>query len=144
MNSFGQVIGVNTAIIAPAQGICFAIAANTAQYIVSKLIREGKIKRAYLGIGGRNTTISTRVKRYNQLIVESGALITFVDPKSSAYNAELVEGDIIIGFNGENVRGIDDLHRLLTEEQIGQRIQLEVLRKGKLMTLFVTPAELEN
>lgn len=144
MNSFGQVIGVNTAIIAPAQGICFAIAANTAQFIVSKLIREGKIKRAYLGIGGRNTTISTRVKRYNQLIVESGALITFVDPKSSAYNAELLEGDIIIGFNGENVRSIDDLHRLLTEEQIGQRIQLEVLRQGKLTTLFVVPDEMEN
>lgn len=144
MNSLGQVIGVNTAIIAPAQGICFAIAANTAQYIVSKLIREGKIKRAFLGIGGRDTTLSTRVKRYNQLIVASGALITFVDDQSQAYNSELQEGDIIVGFNGENVRSIDDLHRLLTEERIGHRIQLEVLRQGKLTTLFVIPAEMEN
>lgn len=144
MNSQGQVIGVNTAIIAPAQGICFAIAANTVQYIVDKLIREGKVKRAFLGIGGRDTKLSTRIKRYNQLMVESGALITFIDGKTRADNAELQEGDIIVGFNGENVRSIDDLHRLLTEDCIGHHIQLEVIRQGVLINIFVTPAEMEN
>ncbi len=144
LDSGGLVMGVNTAIIAPAQGICFAVASNTAAYITGKLILDGAITRAYLGVGGRDVALTTRIIRYNQLVVNSGALITYVEADSEAHNAELKEGDIIVAFNGENVKGIDDLHKLLTEDQIGKRIQLQVLRRGLLTKILVIPALLKN
>ena len=144
MNSFGEVIGVNTAIINSAQGICFAVASDLAAYIVGKLIMDGKVRRGFIGIGGQTIRFNPRVVKRYQLEVNSGVQVQSIEADVPAYNSELNNGDIIIGLNDLKIHSIDDLHKFLDEKTIGQALQLEVIRKGKKEKLRVIPAELKN
>ncbi len=141
VNSRGDVIGVNTAIIAGAQGLCFAIAANTAQYVVGRLIRDGRIRRSYVGVAGQNAPIARQIVRFYSLPVSSGVVVATIEPHSPAARSLLREGDIIIGLDGHSVSSIDQLHRLLTEERIGHEAQLTVIRRTDKLEIAVTPAE---
>lgn len=141
VNSRGEVIGVNTAIIMPAQGICFAIAMNTAKFVAGRLIKDGRIRRSYLGVAGQDVPIHRRLVRFYDLQVESGILVISVETNSPAQKAGVREGDIIVGFNGQAVAGIDALHRLLTEKQVGVRSQLTVMRDSAKLGLDVVPEE---
>jgi len=140
----GEVIGINTATILPAQGLCFAIASNTAQLVAGKLIRDGRIRRSYLGVGGQNVPIPRAVARINQLAVTSGVFVTSVEPSSPALAAGLKDGDVIVAFANEAVTGVDDLHRLLTEDRIGTPAPLAVLHAAERLTLTVTPTEIRE
>jgi len=144
LNSFGEVIGVNTAIIASGQGLCFAVTSNLAEYIVGKLIIDGKVRRGIIGIAGQTVRFNSRVIQRFQLEVKSGVQVQQIENKSAAYNSELQNGDIIIGLNTAKINSIDDLHKLLDEESIGQTTELEVLRKGRKEKIKVIPAELKN
>jgi S1-C subfamily serine protease len=135
----GRVIGVNTAMIMPAQGICFAIAANTASFVMGKLIHEGRIRRAYLGVAGQNVPLHRRVVRYHDLPHETGVFVVSTEPDSPAAAAGLRDGDLIVAYGEEPIAGIDDLHRLLTEEQAGVASALTVIRDLKKLTLSVQP-----
>lgn len=143
VNTLGEVVGINTAIILPAQGICFAVASSTARYVVSKLITEGKVKRGYLGVAGQVINLPLRVVNYNKLAVKSGILVLNAEADGTAYNAEIENGDIIIGFNGQPVAKIEDLHKVLHEKTIGQKLSVEVLRRGFKQTVQVIPGELK-
>ncbi|WP_041974807.1 S1C family serine protease [Pyrinomonas methylaliphatogenes] len=141
VNSRGEVIGVNTAMILPAQGICFATAIDTAKFVASRLIRDGRVRRSYIGIAGQNVTLPRRLVRHYNLSTESGVLIVSFEKDSPAQRAGLVEGDCIIGFDGQVVSGIDDLHKLLTDERVGRRVPVTVLRRGERLTFDIVPAE---
>ena len=141
VNSRGEVIGVNTAIIAGAQGLCFAIAANTAQYVVGRLIRDGRIRRSYVGVAGQNAPVMRQIVRYYGLAISSGVLVATIEPHSPAAKSLLREGDLIIGLDGRDIPSIDQLHRFLTEERIGQETTLTVIRGTDKLEIAVTPAE---
>jgi S1-C subfamily serine protease len=141
VNSRGEVIGVNTAVIAGAQGLCFAIAANTAQFVVGRLIRDGRIRRSYMGVAGQNTPILRQIVRFHGLPVASGVLVATIEPDSPASKSVLQEGDIVIALDGHDVSGIDQLHRLLTEERIGKATAITVIRRTEKIEITVTPAE---
>ena len=141
VNSRGEVIGVNTAMIAAAQGIAFAIAINTAQFVASRLIRDGKIRRSVIGVAGQNVALPRRITRYYGLPAESGILVVSIEPHSAAQQAGLREGDVIVEFDGQPVAAIDDLHRLLTEARVGAHLPLTVLRRAERLVLDVVPAE---
>ena len=141
VNSRGAVIGVNTAIIAGAQGLCFAIASNTAQYVVGRLIRDGRIRRSYIGVAGQNAPIARQIVRFYGLDVSSGVVVAAIEPQSPAARSLLREGDIVIALDGHSVSSIDQLHRLLTETLIGQVAQLTVIRRTEKLEVAVTPAE---
>jgi S1-C subfamily serine protease len=135
----GQVIGINTAMIMPAQGICFAIAANTAGFVMGKLIHEGRIRRAYLGVGGQTVPLHRRVVRFHDLATESGVFVVSVETNSPAARAGLREGDLIVAYGDKPISGIDDLHRMLTEEQAGVGATMMIIRELKKQTLQVEP-----
>jgi S1-C subfamily serine protease len=137
----GEVVGVNTAIIPMAQGICFAIPSNTAQFVAIRLMREGRVRRSYVGVGGMNVPIQRRVVRFHRLETETAVMVTHVEPSSPAAAGGLRDGDTIVGFCGQAVSGIDDLHRLLTEDRVGVACELVVLRGVEKITLAITPAE---
>src|SRR5947208_10515813 len=137
VNGRGEIIGVNTAVISLAQGICFAIGINTAKFVAGRLIKDGKIRRGYIGVGGQTVPLPRRLIRYHQLPVETGILVVTVEPNSPAQHAGLVEGDVIVGFAGRPVAGIDDLHRLLAEEQLGVQSTLTVLRRADRIELEI-------
>jgi len=141
VNSQGEVIGVNTAVILPAQGICFAIAINTAKYVAARLIKEGKVKRSYIGLGGQNVSLLRRFVRFFHLSVESGVLVVSIEKNSPAQRAGLSEGDVIIGFDHQPIAGIDDLHKMLTEEKVGVHTKLTVLRRSEKLDLDIVPEE---
>ena len=141
VTSQGEVIGVNTAMILAAQGICFAIAINTAKFVAGKLIKEGKIRRSYIGLGGQNVQLHRRLIRFYRLPVESGILVVHVEKNSPAVRAGLSEGDVIIGFDGQPIGGIDDLHKVLTEEKVGVKTALTILRRSEKLTLEIVPEE---
>jgi S1-C subfamily serine protease len=141
VNSRGEVIGVNTAVILPAQGLCFAIAINTAKYIAGWLIKDGVIHRAYLGIGGQTTKIHRRVVRHFNLRNETGMLVVAVEPGSPASRADLREGDVIVEFNGHAIASVDDLHKQLTGAQVGARSPLTLIRHTEKLQLEVVPEE---
>src|SRR5437588_5672173 len=126
VNSRGEVIGVNTAVILPAQGICFAIAIDTAKYVAGWLIKDGKIRRSYIGVGGQDVKLHRRLVRYHHLPVESGLLVLSVEPNSPAADTGLREGDIIVEFNGQPIASVDALHKHLTEQAIGVRAVLGI------------------
>lgn len=144
VDTHGTVVGINTAIILPAQGICFAVAASTAKYVVSKLITVGVVKRGYLGIAGQTINLPLRVINYIKLSTKSGILVQSVEADGLAYNSEVRSGDVIIGFNNQPVAKIDDLHRLLDEKTIGKKFSLDILRRGKQQVVTVIPGELNN
>ena len=139
--SHGEVIGVNTAMILAAQGICFAIAINTAKFVAGKLIKEGKIRRSYIGFGGQNVPLLRRIVRFYHLPVESGILVVSVEENSPAQRAGLSEGDIILAFDGQPVKGIDDLQKLLTEEKVGVRTMVTIIRHTEKINLPIIPEE---
>src|SRR5262252_2096330 len=141
IDSAGRVIGVNTATILPAQGICFAIGINTAKFVASRLLRDGKIRRSYVGISGQTVPVHRRVVRFYDLPKETGALVQHVEDNSPARRAGLREGDVIIGLEGQPVAGVDDLHRLLTEVRVGVSCSLTVLRWTEKLELQVVPEE---
>jgi len=141
VTSQGDVAGVNTAMILAAQGICFAIGINTAKFVAGKLIKEGKIRRSYIGLGGQNVPLLRRIVRFHRLQVESGILVVSVEPKSAAQRAGLTEGDIIVGFDGQPVAGIDDLHKVLTEEKVGAKTSLTIIRRSEKLVLNIVPEE---
>jgi S1-C subfamily serine protease len=141
VTSRGEVIGINTAVILPAQGICFAIGANTAKFVAGHLIRDGRIRRSYIGVAGQNVPLHRRLARFHQLPVESAVLIVSVEEKSPAQKAGLQEGDLIVGYASQPIGGIDDLHRLLTEEQLGVRSPVTVIRGTEKRLLWIVPQE---
>src|SRR5216117_1510749 len=137
----GEVIGVNTAMIQPAQGLCLAIASNTAKFVAARLIRDGRIRRSYIGVAGQTVPIPRALARANQLAVTSGVLVVSVEPDSPAATAGLRDGDVLLAFTDEAVTGIDDLHRLLTDERIGVPVPLTVLQNGRRRQLTIVPSE---
>ena len=137
----GEVIGVNTATILPAQGLCFAIASNTARFVASRLIRDGRIRRSYVGLAGQTVPIPRTLARENQLAVTSGVFIVSVEPNSPAATAGLKDGDVVLAFAGTPVTGVDDLHRLLTEERIGEATTVTILRAARRRQITVVPRE---
>jgi S1-C subfamily serine protease len=141
VNSNGEVIGVNTAVILPAQGLCFAVAINTAKFVAARLIKDGKIRRAYLGLGGQNVTIPRIVVRSQQLKTEAGVLVISVEKQSPAERAGLNQGDVIIALDGAAVRSVDDLHKALTEARIGSSCELTLLRQSQKISLPVVAQE---
>ena len=141
VDSNGVVIGVNTAMIGAAQGICFAIGVNTAVFVASRLIRDGRVTRSYIGVAGQNTPISRRFVRFHQLERSNGILVASVEPNSPAKRAGLEEGDIVVGFDGIAVGGIDDLHRLLTDTRVGHQSEVVVLRRTEKLALAIVPEE---
>lgn len=141
VNSRGEVVGVNTAVIRPAQGLCFAIPSNTATFVASQLIRFGRVKRSYIGLGGQDVPLHRRIVRFHKLENDGGVLVSQIEPESPAATAGLQEGDIIVAFAGQAIGHIDDLHRLLTEERVGVETPVTVLRKLEKMELTVTPRE---
>ena len=142
VTSSGEIIGINTAMILPAQGLCFAIASNTARFVASRLMRDGRIRRGYIGIGGQNTPIPRAVARAQQLAVSSGVVVASVEPNSPAARAGVREGDVIIAFGGEPVTGIDELVRRLTDDRINRVEPVVVLRHGRREQLTILPVEL--
>ncbi len=144
VNSRGEVIGVNTAMILPAQGISFATSIDTAKFVASRLIRDGKVSRSYIGLAGQNVPLPRRIVRYYDLAVDSGILVVSFEANSPARNAELREGDIIVGFDDHTTAGIDDLHKLLSEDRIGHKSSLVVIRGTEKLSLEVIPQESQN
>ena len=141
VNSRGEVIGVNSAVILPAQGICFAIAIDTAKYVAGWLVKDGKIRRSYIGVGGQNVKLHRRVVRFHNLPVETGLLVVSLEPKSPAERAGLQMGDVIVEFAGQPVATIDALHKLLTESRIGSATPMTVIRHAEKLTMEITPGE---
>jgi len=141
VDSRGDVIGVNTAVIMGAQGICFAIGIDTAKFVAGRLIRDGKIRRGYVGVAGQTVALHRRVVRFYDLPVETGVLIVSVEPDSPARRAGLTEGDLIIRYDERTVAGIDDLHKILTEQEAGQAAVVTVLRRTELLTLPIITEE---
>jgi S1-C subfamily serine protease len=141
VTSAGEVIGVNTAMIPAAQGLCFAVASNTARFVASLLIRDGRVRRSYIGVAGQNTPIPRAIARANQVAVTSGVLVLTVDANSPATTAGLREGDVIISLAEQAVAGIDDLLRLLTADRIGAAAKMVVLRGIAKRTLTIVPRE---
>ncbi|HTL59525.1 MAG TPA: trypsin-like peptidase domain-containing protein [Candidatus Limnocylindrales bacterium] len=141
VNSRGEVIGVNTAVIMSAQGICFAIGIDTAKYVGAWLIKEGKIRRSYIGVGGQNVPLHRRLVRHYRLPATSGVLVISVAPGSPAESAGLREGDVMVALNGEPVSSIDALHKLLTGDQIGVDSALTIIRRTEKIEVKIRPAE---
>lgn len=141
VNSRGEVIGVNTAVILPAQGICFATAINTAKFVAGQLIKEGRVRRSYIGMAGQVVPLHRRIVRYHSLAVETGVLVVSIEPGGPAMKAGVQEGDVIVGYDGHRIAGIDDLHRLLTEQKVGVKSSLTVIRRNEMLTLSITPED---
>jgi len=141
VDSAGRVIGVNTATILPAQGICFAIGINTAKFVASRLLRDGRIRRSYIGVSAQTVPVHRRVVRFYDLTKESGALVLSVEENSPAKRAGLREGDVIAALEGHPVAGVDDLHRVLTDVRVGVSCSLTVLRHTEKLELKIVPEE---
>ena len=141
VSSDGQVIGVNTATIMGAQGLCFAIGINTAKFVATRLLQQGRIRRAYIGVEAQNAPLHRRIVRFYDLPKESGVIVLAAADGSPAQKAGLREGDVIIAFGGQPVAGVDDLHRLLTEAQVGVKTSVSIIRRTELLDLAIVPQE---
>ncbi len=141
VDSAGRVVGVNTATILPAQGICFAIGINTAKFVASRLLRDGRLRRSYIGVSAQTVPVHRRVVRFYDLPKEMGALVLSVEDSSPAKRAGLRDGDIIVALEGKAVAGVDDLHRLLTDLRVGVSCNLTVVRWTEKLELKVVPEE---
>lgn len=144
VTSRGEVIGVNTAIIQMAQGICFATAVDTAKFVAAQLIRDGKIRRGYIGVAGQTVPLPRRIVRFHNLLVEGGILVVSIEPNSPARQAGLLEGDVIINYDNRPTTSIDDLHRLLTGERVGISAQMTVIRRTEKVNLQIVPEHKEG
>lgn len=142
VDSFGNVIGVNTAVILPAQGLCFAVASNLAKFVVGKLILEGRVRRGYIGIAAQTVPLPPKWIQTLELPTKGGIQIQSVEADGPANNSGLLAGDIIVQFEGRPIDSIDDLHKALDETTIGRKINLWVLRSGSLKSIAVTPGEM--
>ncbi len=141
LDTRGHVIGVNTAIIPAAQGICFAIGSKTAEFIASWLIKEGRIRRGYIGVAGQDVSIHERVARFHQLRQRSGILVHTIEKGSAAAEAGLEVNDILIWLDHEELRSVHELHRLLVLREPNRKSRLTVLRKHELVHLWITPRD---
>jgi len=141
VDSAGRVVGVNTATILPAQGICFAIGINTAKFVASRLLHDGRLRRSYIGVSAQTVPVHRRVVRFYDLAKETGAMVLSVEEASPAKRAGLREGDVIVALEGQPVAGVDDLHRLLTEVRVGVSCALTVLRYTEKVDVRVVPEE---
>ncbi|HEY9225095.1 MAG TPA: trypsin-like peptidase domain-containing protein [Gemmatimonadaceae bacterium] len=141
VSSRGDVIGVNTAVIAGAQGICFAIPSSTAEFVASRLMRDGRVRRAYLGVSGQSVRFTRRQADRYHLAAPGAMLVTNVEPGSPAARAGLMPRDLLVSVGGTPVTSIDDMHRLLAEEAIGSSLQLVIFRSGERQERTVTPLE---
>jgi S1-C subfamily serine protease len=137
----GEVVGINTAIIGMAQGICFAISASTVEFVASRLIREGRVRRCYIGVAGQNVPLPRRVVRFHDLARDTGVRIQSTAPDGAARAAGLTSGDIIVAVDGIPVGDVDELHRLMTEERAGKAMPMTVLRLSQKLDIPVTPRE---
>ena len=143
VDSKGEVIGVNTAIIAMAQGLCFAVSSNLTRYVVGKLVLEGRVKRAFIGIAGQTINLSERIVSYNKLEAKTGVYVVEKDRHEGVYNTDLYPGDIIVGLNEHLVQSVEDLHRLLDEHMIDKMVNLVVLRNNIKTKVQVIAGELK-
>src|SRR6202163_977142 len=141
VDSAGRVVGVNTATILPAQGICFAIGINTAKFVASRLLRDGRIRRSYIGVSAQTVPIHRRVVRFYDLAKESGAMVLSVEENSPAKRSGLREGDVIVALDGKSVAGVDDLHRILADIRVGVSCALTVIRWTEKLEVEVVPEE---
>ncbi|HKQ89368.1 MAG TPA: trypsin-like peptidase domain-containing protein [Blastocatellia bacterium] len=142
VNSRGEVIGVNTAVILPAQGICLATAINTAKFVAGQLIKEGRVRRSYIGVAGQAVQLHRRLVRYHNLAVETGILVVSTEPGGPSSKAGVQEGDVIVGYDDLPIASIDDLHRLLTDQKVGVKSNLTVIRRNEKLALSITPEDL--
>ena len=142
INTDGEVVGVNTAVILGGQGIAFAVPSATATRVISALLRFGRVRRGWLGVAGQDTAIPRRVSHAHGLPADRGLGVTAVSDGSPAAHAGVRPGDVIVDFDGAAVSGADDLHRLLTEERIDRRVPMRLLRHGENHRLEVVPSEL--
>jgi S1-C subfamily serine protease len=143
VTSRGEVVGINTAMILAAQGLCFAIASNTAQFVATRLLRDGRVRRSYIGIAGQTVPVPRAVARANQLAAASGVFVVSVEAGSPAQAAGLRDGDVVLACGGAAIAALDDLHRQLTEERIGVPTRVLLLRAGRRRELTVVPSERE-
>lgn len=139
--SDGHVVGVNTATILPAQGICFAIGINTAKFVASRLLRDGRIRRSYIGVSAQTAPVHRRLVRYYDLPKETGVIVLSTEPSSPAQRAGLREGDVIVALDGQPVAGVDDLHRVLSDVRAGADSELVVLRGTERLKVRIVPEE---
>src|SRR5271169_1206725 len=141
VDSSGRVVGVNTATILPAQGICFAIGINTAKFVASRLLRDGRIRRSYIGVSAQTVPVHRRVVRFYDLPKETGVVVVGIEDRSPARTAGLREADVIVALDGKPVAGVDDLHRLLTDAQVGAQCAFTVIRQTERLILPILPGE---
>ncbi len=141
VNSRGEVVGVNTAIIHGAQGMCFAISVSTAKLVAGQLIKEGRVRRGFLGIAGQSVRQLAHAARFDGVRVDRGVLVAGIEKDSPAEEAGVQKGDIIVAFDGKPVADIDDLHKLLTEELVGSHSRITVARGSATVALPITAAE---
>jgi S1-C subfamily serine protease len=141
VSSDGSIIGVNTATIMGAQGLCFAIGINTAKFVATRLLQQGRIRRAYIGVEAQTVPLHRRIVRFYDLPKETGVIVLGAENGTPAQKAGLREGDVIIAFSGQPVAGVDDLHRLLTDSQVGIASPITVIRRTERLELEIIPAE---
>jgi S1-C subfamily serine protease len=141
VSSHGEVVGINTAVIMGAQGICFAVAANTANFVLGELVRHGRVRRAFVGISAQQIAVATRLRRAAGLDRDSAVMVGAVEPESAADQGGLKAGDILLRLDGAAIAGADDLVRALTGDKIGKTVALDVLRGTQLLTISLTPQE---
>jgi S1-C subfamily serine protease len=141
VSSGGEVIGINTAVIMGAQGICFAVASNTASFVVSELIQHGRVMRASIGVAGQTVPLPRRVAHAAGLASRSGVVVVSAEPHSPAERSGVVPGDVILALNHEPVTGVDDLVRLLNGARIGKSTPLTILHRGEVKHVVLTPIE---
>lgn len=141
VNSAGEVVGVNTAMIRPAQGICFAIASNTAKFVAGWLIKDGKIRRSYIGVAGQNVPIHRRIVRFYGLPLETGVLVASIEKNSPAERAGLRQHDLIVAFNGQPIGNVHHLHKVLAGEQIDVSATVTIIRHTEKLEITILPSE---
>jgi len=141
VSSRGEVVGVNTAVIMGAQGICFAVAANTASFVLGELVRHGRVRRGYIGIAAQHAAISRRRRHFSGLAQDSAVMVTTIEPVSPAALAGMKVGDILLSLDGAPLTGADDLVRVLTSDTINREVAFDLLRGGERLTVKLTPQE---